>query len=113
MRKRNEAKLIHGWGWLEQVAEDAAVPAMAPARPLKNASPATAAIKGKQKTAAARVSGIQLTDDHYRQLAKQQHESEGKIEIDPHGRVSRFEDHTGEIGAYVQAWVFVYKPERK
>ena len=51
-----------------------------------------------------------LTDDHYRQLAKQQHELEGKIEIDPHARVSRSEDVLGELGAWVQGWVFVSKP---
>jgi hypothetical protein len=45
-------------------------------------------------------------------LAKQQYGSEGEIEIDPNAKVSRSKDYTGEIGAYVQAWVFVYRPER-
>ncbi len=117
MRRRNERKPIQGWGWLGNAAEEAAVEAMAPARPRKNGSTATAAMKANSKSAAGRA-GVppkpggdhQLTDDEYRKLAKQQHESEGEIEIDPHARVSRSEDETGEIGAYVQAWVFVYKP---
>jgi len=54
-------------------------------------------------------SGIaQLSDDEYRRLAKQQYESEGKIEIDQHARVSRSEDG----GAWVQGWVFVSEPGR-
>ena len=102
MRKRNEPKPIQGWGWLGDAAEEAAVEATAPARRLKDASTATAAVNGKHRTGVA-----QLGDDEYRRLAEQQYESEDKIEIDPHGRVSR-----SETGAWVQAWVFVYKPER-
>jgi hypothetical protein len=117
MRKRNEAKPIQGWGWLGDAAEEAAVQAMAPARMLKDASTATAATKAKQKSAVravpAKGSGdAQLGDDEYRRLAKQQYESEGQIEIDPHGRVSRSQDETGETGAWVKAWVFVYRPGR-
>ena len=117
MRKRNEPKPIQGWGWLGDAAEEAAVQAMAPARRLKNARDTMAAVKAKQKTTAGRASAPpkpgndkQLSDDEYRQLAKQQYEAEGEIEIDPKARVSRSEDHAGEIGAYVQAWVFVYRP---
>jgi hypothetical protein len=117
MRKRNEAKRIQGWGWLGDAAEEAAVQATAPAGRPKNARAAMSFMKPKRKTAASHVEmkpgGTQLSDDMYRQLAKQQYESEGEIEVDPHARVSRSEDHTGEIGAYVQAWVFVYKPERR
>jgi hypothetical protein len=118
MRKRNEAKPIQGWGWLGDAAEEAAVRATAPARMLKDASTATAATKAKQKSAVravpAKGSGdAQLGDDEYRRLAKQQYESEGQIEIDPHGRVSRSEEQTGEIGAWVQTWVFVGKSERR
>ncbi len=120
MRKRHEGKPICGWGWLGDAAEEAAVRAMAPAGRLKSGARATvAAMKAKQRTAAGRAGASpkpgndkQLSDDEYRQLAKQQYESEGEIEIDPHARVSRSEDETGEIGAYVQAWVFVYRPER-
>jgi hypothetical protein len=102
MRKRNEAKPIQGWGWLGDAAEEAAVQRMAPARRLKNASTATAVVKGKHRTGVA-----QLGDDEYRRLAKQQYQSKGKIEIDPHGRVSR-----SETGAWVEAWVFIGKPGR-
>ncbi len=115
MRKRNEPKPIQGWGWLGDAAEQAAVQAMSPARRSKDASAATAATKANRKSAAGRA-GVPakggMSDDHYRHLAKQQYESEGEIEIDPKARVSRSEDHTGEIGAYVQAWVFVEKPSR-
>jgi len=110
MRTRNEAKPIQGWGWLGDAAEEAEVPAMVPARSRKNGG-----TKRKSAAGLAQVpvdgSGTQLGDDEYRRLAKQQHESQGKIEIDPHGRVSRSEDQTGEIGAWVQAWAFVYRPE--
>ncbi len=116
MRKRNEGKPIHGWGWLGDAAEEAAVEAMAPPRRLKNASTTTAAMKPNNKKNAAGRAGVPakdgMSDDEYRQLAKQQYESEGEIEIDPKARVSRSEDQTGEIGAYVQAWVFVYKTGR-
>jgi hypothetical protein len=95
------------------------VQAMAPPCRLKNARATMAEMKAKKKSAAGGEhvptkpsSSPQVSDDIYRRLAKQQYESDGKIEIDPHGRVSRSEDHTGEIGAYVQAWVFGYKPER-
>jgi hypothetical protein len=90
---------------------------MAPARRLGNARATIAGMKAKQKTTAGRARGparggvTQLSDDEYRRLAKQQHEAEGEIEIDPSAKVSRSEDDTGEIGAYVQAWVFVHKPE--
>ena len=110
MRKRNEAKPIQGWGWLGDAAEEAAVQAMAPARRPKNASTGMTAIKTKSKSAAggARVPAkndfAQLSDDEYRRLAKQQHESEGKIEIDLHARISLSEDG----GAWVQGWVFVH-----
>jgi hypothetical protein len=119
MRRRNEPKPIQGWGWLGDAAEEAAVQAMVPARRLKNARANMAAMKAKKKSAAGTEhvptkpsSSAQVSDDEYRRLAKQQYESEGEIEIDAKARVSRSEDHTGEIGAYVQAWVFVYKPER-
>jgi len=46
--------------------------------------------------------GMQLSDDEYRRLASQHYQSEGKIEIDLHARVSR-----SETGAWVQSWVFV------
>jgi hypothetical protein len=111
MRKRNEPKPIQGWGWLGDAAEEAAVRALPPPCRLKNASTTRAA----KKSAAGRVrvpangSGIaQLSDDEYCRLAKQGYESEGKIEIDPHGMVSRSEDQTREIGAWVQEWVFVH-----
>jgi hypothetical protein len=106
MRKRHESKPIQGWGWLGDAAEEAAVQRMAPARPSN-------AIKAKQKPGAGRArvpakgGGKQLTDDDYRQLAQQQDESEGKVEIDPHGKVSR-----SETGAWVEAWVFIGKPGR-
>ncbi len=89
---------------------------MAPAGRSKNASTATAATKANRKTAAGRA-GVPakhgMSDDDHRELAKQQYESEGEIEVDQKARVSRSEDHTGEIGAYVQAWVFVCKPGRR
>jgi len=114
MRKRNEAKPIQGWGWLGDAAEEAAVRAMAPARRVKNAG-----MKGQRRSALGRAGvpanngGVaQLSDDEYRRVAEQQYGAGGKIKIDPHGRVSRSEDQTGEIGAWVQAWVFVYKPKR-
>ncbi len=117
MRKRNEAKPIQGWGWLGDAAEEAAVQAMSPARRSKNASAATAATKANRKSAAGRAGlsandgGVAtLTDDEYRRLAAQRYESEAKIEFDPHARVSRSEDRTGETGAWVQGWVFVLKP---
>jgi hypothetical protein len=116
MRRRHEGKPIYGCGWLGDAAEEAAVRATAPARMLKDASTATAAMKARKNSAAggARVpvngGGVaQLSDDEYRQLAKQQYEAEGEIEIDRKARVSRSEDQTGETGAYVQAWVFVYR----
>lgn len=117
MRRRREGKPIYGWGWLGDAAEEAVVGALATRR-LKNASTATAAMKTKKESAAggarspAKGGGEQLSDDGYRRLAKQQYESEGRIEIDPNANVSRSENHTGETGAYVQAWVFVYRPER-
>jgi hypothetical protein len=107
MRKRNEPKPIQGWGWLGDAAEEAAVQTIAPVRRLKNRS-TTVAVKGKDRNAVT-----QLSDDEYRRLAKQQYQSKGKIEIDPHGRVSRSEGQTGEVGAWVQAWVFVGKSERR
>lgn len=113
MRRRNEPKPIQGWGWLGDAAEEAAVQTMAPVRRLKNARATMAAMKAKKKSAAGGEhvptkpgSNAQVSDDEYRRLAKQQYESEGEIEIDPHGRVSRSNDHTGEIGAWVQAWVW-------
>jgi len=51
---------------------------------------------------------MQLSEDKYRRLAKQQYAAEDRIEIDPHGRVSRSEDG----GAWVQGWVFVSEPGR-
>jgi len=104
MRKRNEPKPIQGWGWLGDAAEEAAVEATAPARPSN-------AIKAKQKPGNGRPpvavkGGMQLSDDEYRRFANQHYQPEGKIEIDPHGRVSRSEDG----GAWVQGWVFVRKP---
>jgi hypothetical protein len=114
MGTRHEGKAIYGWGWLGDAAEEAAVRAMAPARRAKSASTAA-----KQKSPAGRTHvpakrGVaRLSDDNYRQLAKQEYAAEGKIEIDSHGRVSRSGDHTGEIGAWVQAWVFVGKPGSK
>lgn len=89
MRKRNDPKPIQGWGWLGDAAEEAAVQAMAPAGRSKNARATTGATKAKQKTAPgrgqvpARGGVAQLTDNQYRQLAKQQYECEGEIEIDP------------------------------
>ena len=119
MRRRREGQPIYGWGWLGDAAEEAVVGALAPARRLKNASTATAAMRTKKESAAGGArspvkggGGEQLSDDEYRRLAKQHYESEGRIEIDPNANVSRSENHTGETGAYVQAWVFVYKPER-
>ena len=106
MRKRNEAKPIQGWGWLGDAAEEAAVQATAPARRLKNADTTRAAKKSAPGRARVPTEGggTQPSDDDYRRLAKQQYESEGKIEIDPHGRVSRSENG----GAWVQGWVFVH-----
>ncbi len=111
MRKRNEPKPIQGLGWLGDAAEQAAVEAMAPAGRSKNARAAKATTKANRKSAAGRA-GVPakhgMSDDDYRQLAEQHYESERKIEIDPHARVSR-----SESGAWVQAWVFVYRPERR
>ncbi len=90
--------------------------AMAPARRVKDARVATAAMKPRKKGAVGLecVSGslAQPSNHDYCRLAQQQYQSEGQIEIDPHAKVSRSEDATGEIGAWVQGWVFVYKPER-
>jgi hypothetical protein len=119
MRRRNEAKPIQGWGWLGDAAEEAAVRATAPARMLKDASTATAAMKARKNSAAGGEhvptkpsSSAQLGDDEYRRLAKQQYHSKGKVEIDPNAKVSRSEDQTGETGAWVEAWVFIGKPGR-
>lgn len=103
MRKRNEAKPIQGWGWLGDAAEEAAVEAVAHARRLSAMNTKQKPGVGRARVPAKPRDGKQLTDDDYRQLAKQQYESEGEIEIDPHGRVSR-----SETGAWVQAWVFVH-----
>jgi len=106
MRRRNEPKPIHGWGWLGDAAEEAAVEATAPARPSN-------AVKAKQKPGAGRArvpvkgGGMQLRDDEYRRLANQQYAADHKIGIDLHGRISR-----SETGAWVDAWVFVGKPGR-
>ncbi len=91
MRRRHDPKPIQGWGWLGDAAEEAAVEAMAPAGRLKSAARVTmAAMKAKQKTPPGRARFpaegdriVQLSDDEYRQLAKQQYEAEGEIEIDP------------------------------
>ncbi len=45
-----------------------------------------------------------MTDERYRQKAKEEHEKEGECEIDDGAVVSRGSDP----GAYVQAWVWVY-----
>lgn len=103
---------------MEDAAEEAAVRAMAPARRLADASTTIAAMKAKRRTAAGRAwvpatgGVVQLRDSEYRRLAEQQYEAEGEIEIDPNAKVGRSEDHSNEIGAWVQAWVFVYRPER-
>lgn len=52
----------------------------------------------------------EITDEQYRQLAIDEHVDEGTIEIDSNARVSRSETQDGELGAYVEAWVFVHRP---
>lgn len=52
------------------------------------------------------------TDNEYIKLAREQYHSDGEIEIDDDVAVSRSFDEPGvETGAYVMAWVWVYKPE--
>jgi hypothetical protein len=53
------------------------------------------------------------TAKEYIEKARELHEVEGEVEIDDvadaeiEHQVSRSEDQTGEMGAYVRAWVFV------
>lgn len=47
-----------------------------------------------------------MTDEQYRKKAKEKYEDEGTIEIDEDALVS-----TGDCGAYVQAWVWVYNDD--
>lgn len=47
-----------------------------------------------------------LSEEEYRELARDQHEREGTLEIDDEATVSFSDDG----GAYVQAWVWVYTP---
>ena len=49
-----------------------------------------------------------MTDEQYRAKAKEKYEDEGTIEIDESALVS-----TGDCGAYVQAWVWVYDEKEK
>jgi hypothetical protein len=54
------------------------------------------------------------TDADYVKLAREQYHTDGEIEIDDGATVSRSSDEPGvETGAYVMAWVWVYKPEYK
>ena len=46
----------------------------------------------------------------YTQAAKEEWERDGEIEFDENPVVSISEDSTGEIGAYVAAWVWVPNP---
>jgi hypothetical protein len=54
-----------------------------------------------------------MTDADYRRIAKLSYHSDGEVEIDDDAIVSRVDPEDGgfEEGAYVQAWVWVYKPE--
>ena len=57
-----------------------------------------------------------ITDQLYREMAKEQYHVDGEIEIDPDAPVSRCDCDNcvkHEDGAYVQAWVWVDKPEPK
>jgi hypothetical protein len=94
------------------LAGDAAEEAAVQARPPTHSADA---IRTNQKPGAGRArapakpgGGKQLTDDDYGPLARQQYESHGEIEIDPHSRVSR-----SDTGAWVQGWVFVDKAGRR
>jgi len=51
------------------------------------------------------------TDQTYREMAKEQYHRDGKIEIDDNAPVSRESPGESEDGAYVQAWVWVNRPE--
>lgn len=53
------------------------------------------------------------TDDEYRTMAKDQYHIDGEIEIPVDACVSRTDSEILEEGAYVSAWVWVYKPESK
>jgi hypothetical protein len=44
-----------------------------------------------------------MTDERYRELAREQYQSDGEIEIDDNAVISRGADN----GSYVQAWVWV------
>lgn len=50
-----------------------------------------------------------MTDERYRDKAKRQYEDEGRVEIDHNATVS----HSGDGGAYVQAWVWVYDDDEE
>jgi hypothetical protein len=54
-----------------------------------------------------------ITDQTYRELAKEQYHRDGEIEIDPDAPVSRsaYDSCERDDGAYVQAWVWVDNPE--
>ena len=47
------------------------------------------------------------TDEAIRQMAKDQYQSDGTLEIDSEAVVSISEDQHGPQGAYVAAWVWV------
>ena len=47
-------------------------------------------------------------EETIRELAREQYEEEGKLEVDEDATVSEVEDNEdGDNGAYVQAWVWV------
>ena len=50
-----------------------------------------------------------FTDEQYRAAAKRIHEEEGTVEIDSNAIVG----FSGDGGAYVQAWVWVYDDDVK
>lgn len=50
-----------------------------------------------------------FTDEQYRAAAKRIHEEEGTVEIDSNAIVV----FSGDGGAYVQAWVWVYDDDVK
>ena len=49
-----------------------------------------------------------MTETQFRDAAKEQYHQEGYLEIDPDAQVNVL-----DIGAYVQAWVWVDDPEQE
>jgi hypothetical protein len=62
---------------------------------------------GKQRAEAIAA----ISDDKWRQMAKDEHQEDGRVEIDDNAAISLSEASEGIVGAYVQAWVWVDLPD--